>query len=605
MSGVAAARSGHGAGAYIRVGTLDQLKAKGTMVVPGRRCPILVVYHAGKVYALDNRCPHLGFPLHKGSVEDGVLTCHWHHARFDLASGGTFDLWADDVPVGSAEVRDGEVWVAADCGYPFEANYWRGRLKEAMAHNLGLVAAKAVLALFDQGVNPRELVKDAIVFGARNRDGWSTGMTVLTALANVLPWLDAEDRYLALFHGIRRIADDAAGQAPRRERQALDGAAQEPATLKRWLRRWTLVRHRNGGERTLLTAIAGGASSRDLADLVLAAATDRFFADGGHTLDFINKAAECLDLVGWDLADVVLPTIVRDLVAARGEEESNSWRHPVDLVPLLTRAFDDLHAAVARGRAATTLWSDHAGLARALLGDDPAAIVAALDRALGAGATPAALGRTLAYAAALRVAQFGTANEHGDWETAHHAFTYAHALHGALRRVYGEGMAAGRDLAPLRGLYHGAMAVYLERFLNVPPTRLPGTRAGDFEGLPEQAPALTAALLDAMDRQSQVDRAAAIVARYLALGHEPRGIVAALGHALLREDAGFHAFQMFEAGVREFEAWNGAAEGHHVLIAVARYLAAHAPTQRAQHQTADIARRLHRGGALHAAAADD
>ena len=39
-----------------------------------------------------------GFPLDRGSVEDGILTCHWHHARFELASGCTFDLWADDVP---------------------------------------------------------------------------------------------------------------------------------------------------------------------------------------------------------------------------------------------------------------------------------------------------------------------------------------------------------------------------------------------------------------------------------------------------------------------------------------------------------------------------
>jgi len=40
----------------------------------------------------------MGFPLDRGSVEDGILTCHWHHARFDFASGCTFDLWADDVP---------------------------------------------------------------------------------------------------------------------------------------------------------------------------------------------------------------------------------------------------------------------------------------------------------------------------------------------------------------------------------------------------------------------------------------------------------------------------------------------------------------------------
>ena len=40
-------------------------------------------------------------------------------------------------------------------------------------------------------------------------------------------------------------------------------------------------------------------------------------------------------------------------------------------------------------------------------------------------------------------------------------------------------------------------------------------------------------------------------------------------------------------------------EGRHILIAVARYLAAHSPTERAALQTADIARRLMRGGELH------
>jgi nitrite reductase/ring-hydroxylating ferredoxin subunit len=83
---------------FIRAGTLEELRAAGKIVVRGARCPLLVVYDHGKVFALDNRCPHLGFPLHRGSVEDGILTCHWHHARFDLASGCTFDLWADDVP---------------------------------------------------------------------------------------------------------------------------------------------------------------------------------------------------------------------------------------------------------------------------------------------------------------------------------------------------------------------------------------------------------------------------------------------------------------------------------------------------------------------------
>src|SRR3954469_17302145 len=69
--------------------SLQELKAKGRLVVHGRHPPILVIYDRGRVFALDNRCPHMGFPLKRGSVEDGVLTCHWHHARFDLESGCT------------------------------------------------------------------------------------------------------------------------------------------------------------------------------------------------------------------------------------------------------------------------------------------------------------------------------------------------------------------------------------------------------------------------------------------------------------------------------------------------------------------------------------
>ena len=74
---------------FVRAGTFEELKAKGRLVLHGRHRPILVVHEGGRVRTLDNRCPHLGFPLDRGSVDDGVLTCHWHHARFELAGGCT------------------------------------------------------------------------------------------------------------------------------------------------------------------------------------------------------------------------------------------------------------------------------------------------------------------------------------------------------------------------------------------------------------------------------------------------------------------------------------------------------------------------------------
>ena len=580
---------------FALAGSLEELKAKGRLVVHGSHRPILVIYDRGRVFALDNRCPHMGFPLERGSVEDGILTCHWHHARFDLESGCTFDLWADDVPTCPVEVRNGDVWVKTTFGHADPAAHWRQRLADGLAHDLGLVIAKAVHAQLAADVPRADIVRQVALFGAQNRDGWGVGLTILTALANLLPMLPEEEAYLALFHGARRVAADCDGEAPRRERAPL-GSQPDPAALKRWLRRWTNVRHREAAERTLLTAIAGGLSPAVLADALLAAETERAFADTGHSLDFINKAFECLDLIGWEHAPAVLPTIVGQMVAARGAEESTAWRQPVDIVALCEEAANQLPQLFAAGRDVRG-WSHHAALARELLGDDPARIVDALKAAIRAGAAPADLSRSLAYAAALRVARFGNANEHADWETAHHVFTYANAVDQMLKRI-GTAHPDGH-VAAVRGVLHGAMALYLTRYLNVPPARIPGEGGEQLDDLPTDAEMIRTALLDAFDRQRQVDLAARLVARHLSLGHSPQALIATLARALLREDAGFHAYQMLEAGVRQSAAWGDTDEGRHILIAVARYLAAHSPTERAALQTADIARRLMRGGELH------
>jgi hypothetical protein len=268
----------------------------------------------------------------------------------------------------------------------------------------------------------------------------------------------------------------------------------------------------------------------------------------------------------------------------------------VDLVALCEEAAGQLPELFAAGDRVHG-WSDHTALARELLGDDPAMIISALKSAIRAGAALPDLGRSLAYAAALRVARFGNANEHADWETAHHVFTYANAVHQMLQRIAAANPAA--HVAAMRGVLHGAMALYLTRYLNVPPARIPGDRGEQLDDLPADAALIRAALLEAFDRQQQVDLAAKLVARHVTLGHPPEALLATMAHAVLREDAGFHSYQMLEAGIRQFTAWGNGDEGRHILVAVARYLAAHSPTERATLQTADIARRLMRGGELH------
>jgi hypothetical protein len=191
------------------------------------------------------------------------------------------------------------------------------------------------------------------------------------------------------------------------------------------------------------------------------------------------------------------------------------------------------------------------------------------------------------------VAKFHTSNEFSDWITVLHTFTYATALHQSMRR------APSAELA--RGILHGAMRLYLDRFLNMPAARLPELRDATRE--PEAANGLLAKLLDLTDREQRVNESALVVHRYLSLGHEPSPLISTLGHVLLREDGEFHSYQMLEAGIALFNELHGVDDvaASRVMVAVTRYLAAHAPTSRAMLQTARTATRLHRGEAVYEA----
>jgi hypothetical protein len=165
----------------------------------------------------------------------------------------------------------------------------------------------------------------------------------------------------------------------------------------------------------------------------------------------------------------------------------------------------------------------------------------------------------------------------------HHVFTYTNAVDQAMRRAPSTLLA--------RGIFDGAMAVYLERFLNVPKQPLPKPNGHT----PSEGD-----LLAAFDIQGQVDETAQVVADLLAAGRQ-EDVVLSLGKAMLREDAGFHQFQIYEAAVRQYRHFAGTPAGDHILLGAARFLTAHSPTVRALGQTYDIAARLQRGEALYGA----
>ena len=282
----------------------------------------------------------MGFPLHRGSVADGILTCHWHHARFDLCTGGTFDEWADDLRRFPVEVEGDDVYV--DLTPPADPlAHQRQRLYDGLRRNIPLVLAKSAIALADADATGADAFRAGLEFGALRRGGgWFRGLTTLTCLMNLVPRLAWEERSAALYHGLADVASDSAMESPRFPLDPLPGTDVEPVRLGRWFRGFIEVRDAEGAERALVSAIGAGATPEQLADMLFAAATDHRYLDGGHTLDFVNKALEALDTAGWEHAETVLPSLCPQLAFAERMEEANSWRNPVDLVSLLEEAFE-------------------------------------------------------------------------------------------------------------------------------------------------------------------------------------------------------------------------------------------------------------------------
>ena len=56
----------------VQAATVAEVRAAGGKVVHVKGHTIALFAHDEQIYAVDNRCPHMGFPLHRGTVCDRV-----------------------------------------------------------------------------------------------------------------------------------------------------------------------------------------------------------------------------------------------------------------------------------------------------------------------------------------------------------------------------------------------------------------------------------------------------------------------------------------------------------------------------------------------------
>jgi nitrite reductase/ring-hydroxylating ferredoxin subunit len=139
------------------IGDIPEGGAKSVELDEGRT--IALFNDAGKIYATDNQCPHMGYPLTRGVIRHGILTCDWHGRSFDLEAGGCFNVECDDLQTFPAQVRNGEIWLqVGDFTYKRKNEHlrllWEGLLSEDR-----WTMSKAIALLLNGGVLEEEIVE--------------------------------------------------------------------------------------------------------------------------------------------------------------------------------------------------------------------------------------------------------------------------------------------------------------------------------------------------------------------------------------------------------------------------------------------------------------
>jgi nitrite reductase/ring-hydroxylating ferredoxin subunit len=84
-------------------GKMKLVKVQGT--------PVLLIRQHGQIFAIDNRCPHLGCGFSGGSLDDLWIICPCHDWRFDLETGLCEEGPGYELVMYDWKIESGKIWV--------------------------------------------------------------------------------------------------------------------------------------------------------------------------------------------------------------------------------------------------------------------------------------------------------------------------------------------------------------------------------------------------------------------------------------------------------------------------------------------------------------
>ena len=309
--------------AWIRAASLDALEDKGSLVFrkDGRQ---IALFHTPRgVLACNNRCPHEGYPLREGSLDERcILTCNWHNWKFDLESGRNL-YGGEGLRTYPVEIRNGEVWIdLADPPFTERRARILASLAEAREDNAYERMARELARLHRIGADPLDALREAIHWSCERMEfGWTH------AYAGAADWLvlhdenqgDDETRLACLLESSAHIADDVL----RESRHPF------PDGIRTWDEEAFVSAVEAEDEDAAMAMVRGGLEGglrfadfeRSFSRAALA-----HYNDFGHSLIYVSKAGHLIERLGAGVAEPLLLSLVRGLVFATREDLIPEYR---------------------------------------------------------------------------------------------------------------------------------------------------------------------------------------------------------------------------------------------------------------------------------------
>ena len=75
----------------VKIGTVNDFPQGKVRIIRAEGVMVVINHTESGFYAVENRCPHLGFPIGLGQVEGDIITCPFHGSKFDMRTGQNLD----------------------------------------------------------------------------------------------------------------------------------------------------------------------------------------------------------------------------------------------------------------------------------------------------------------------------------------------------------------------------------------------------------------------------------------------------------------------------------------------------------------------------------